>query len=323
MDEKIKDTPVALPDGLYAIIDTDRGEIILKLEFEKTPLTVTNFVGLAQGTIKTSKKEGVGFYDGLTFHRVIDNFMIQGGDPLGNGTGGPRYQFPDEFELTLNHSVPGMLSMANSGPDTNGSQFFITHIATPWLDNKHTVFGQVVTGQEVVNAIQQGDKIKHIRIERIGEKAKAFKADQEVFNKLLTEADKQEKEGQIDKKEAAIDFIKKEWPQAISTPSGLMYIVLNKGSGKESPVMGTTVTVHYEGFLLDRTKFDSSIDRGSPAQFSVGQVIQGWNEALMHMKRGEKRFLIIPPELAYGEKGYPGVIPPESYLIFEVELIDF
>jgi cyclophilin family peptidyl-prolyl cis-trans isomerase len=174
-----------LSDGLYAKIITSKGDILIKLEFEKTPLTVTNFVGLAEGTKDSNRGKGVRFYDGLTFHRVIPDFMIQGGDPNGNGTGGPGYTFPDEIYSTLRHDVPGILSMANAGPDTNGSQFFITHTKTPWLDGKHTVFGRVIEGQDVVNAIRQGDTINHIHIIRIGKKAAAFKADQVSFEMLL------------------------------------------------------------------------------------------------------------------------------------------
>ncbi|MHB8137819.1 MAG: peptidylprolyl isomerase [Smithellaceae bacterium] len=172
-------------DGLYAKVITSKGDILIKLEFEKTPLTVTNFVGLAEGTKDSNRGKGVRFYDGLTFHRVLPNFMIQGGDPEGNGTGGPGYNFPDEIDSTLRHDVPGVLSMANAGPGTNGSQFFITHTKTPWLDGKHTVFGHVIEGQDVVNAIRQGDTIKKINIIRIGTKATVFKADQDSFNALL------------------------------------------------------------------------------------------------------------------------------------------
>lgn len=174
-----------LADGLYAKIITSKGDILIQLEFEKTPLTVTNFVGLAEGTKSSNRGKGVRFYDGLTFHRVIPDFMIQGGDPDGNGTGGPGYTFPDEIYSTLRHNTPGVLSMANAGPDTNGSQFFITHTKTPWLDGKHTVFGHVIEGQDVVNAIRQGDIIKTIQIIRIGKKAAAFKADQVSFEMLL------------------------------------------------------------------------------------------------------------------------------------------
>lgn len=174
-----------LADGLYANLITARGDILIKLEFEKTPLTVANFIGLAEGTKESNRGQGSRFYDGLTFHRVIPNFMIQGGDPAGNGTGGPGYKFPDEIDPVLKHDVPGVLSMANAGPGTNGSQFFITHVKTPWLDGKHTIFGHVVEGQEVVNAIRQGDGLRTVKIIRIGDKAKKFKADQAAFDALL------------------------------------------------------------------------------------------------------------------------------------------
>jgi peptidylprolyl isomerase len=311
-----------LQDGLYAKMETSKGIIIIDLEFEKTPMTVANFVGLAEGTIEHSRQSNKHFYDGLIFHRVIKDFMIQGGDPLGKGTGGPGYQFPDEFHPDLKHSRPGTLSMANSGPNTNGSQFFITHKDTSWLDGAHTVFGHVNRGQDVVDAIRQGDRIKSLKIIRVGSKAKAFKVNQEIFDRLISESQKRGKELMKKARENALAVIKKQWPDAVTTKSGLKYVVHKKGSGK-SPQFGSSVTVHYTGRLLDGTVFDSSIQRGKPAVFKIGQVIEGWNEALLSMKKGEKRTLIIPPELGYGERGYPGVIEPNAFLIFEVELIDF
>jgi peptidylprolyl isomerase len=172
----------SLGDGLFARINTAKGDIVVRLEYQKTPLTVCNFVALAEGTMTAAR--GKPFYDGLVFHRVISDFMIQGGDPLGNGQGGPGYQFRDEIVSTLKHDGPGILSMANAGPRTNGSQFFITHKSTPWLDGRHTVFGKVVQGQDAVNAIRQGDRINRITIIRNGADAQAFKADQGAFDRL-------------------------------------------------------------------------------------------------------------------------------------------
>lgn len=314
-----------LADGMYAKFNTSKGEIVVRLEFEKAPLTVANFVGLAEGTKDSNKDKGVNFYDGLIFHRVIPDFMIQGGDPQGTGTGGPGYTFPDEFDSSLKHGGPGVLSMANAGPGTNGSQFFITHVPTPWLDGKHTIFGQVVSGQDVVNKISQGDTIKTLTIVRSGDKAKAFKSDQKAFDALLKkiEDDKLAKEkGEIEKQKA---IITKKWPNAVSTPSGLMYVVTQEGSGDATPQKGATVTAHYTGTLIEGTKFDSSVDRNQPFKFPVGmgRVIKGWDEAFLAMKKGEKRTLIIPPGLAYGARGAGGVIPPNATLVFDVELIDF
>lgn len=310
-------------NGLYAKIESSRGDIILLLEHEKAPLTVSNFVGLAEGVLGKSGKDGAGFYDGLTFHRVIADFMIQGGCPQGTGTGGPGYAFPDEIDSSLRHSCPGILSMANSGPNSNGSQFFITHTATPWLNDKHTVFGKVVEGQDVVDAIKQGDLIKSVEIVRVGSSAENFTVTREGFMDQVKNIDKKKRKKLANSQKKEQMEIANRWPDAIVTESGLRYIVENEGSGGPSPVMGTQVTVHYSGTLLNGSEFDSSYRRGQPAVFAVGQVIEGWNEALQSMTKGEKRTLIIPPQLGYGERGYPGVIPPNSFLIFTVELIDF
>ncbi len=311
-----------LKDGLYAIMHTSKGDIVLSLEYQKTPMTVCNFVGLANGELNTTEK-GKPFYDGLKFHRVISDFMIQGGCPKGDGTGGPGYRFPDEFVPELKHTGPGILSMANAGPGTNGSQFFITHVPTPWLDGKHTVFGHVVEGQDVVNSIQQGDKINKVEIVRVGKDAEDFEVTGERFATLVDEAEQRALKQREEANKKIIDEINNRFPDAIKTKSGLRYVINKEGDGKESPKFGQKVTVHYQGTLLNGRIFDSSIARGVPAEFKIGQVIEGWNEALVTMTKGEKRTLIIPPELGYGEFGYPGLIPPNSWLIFDVELLNF
>jgi len=310
-----------LPDGLYAIMDTDKGAITLFLEYKKVPMTVSNFVGLAEGALNL-QKPGIPFYNGLTFHRVIENFMIQGGCPKGNGTGGPGYAFPDEFDESLKHDRPGILSMANAGPRTNGSQFFITHVPTPWLNGKHAIFGHVVDGQDVVNAIQQGDKIKTVEIVRVGKDAEAFIVSRETFGKLVQEAEQKDIEREDAEKKKVQTEIKNRWPNAKELHDGLYMVVVKEGDGGKKPKYGQEVTVNYEGSLMNGKVFDSSYRRG-PTSFRIGEVIEGWNEALQLMTKGEKVTLIIPPELGYGTTGYPGLIPPNAYLIFDVELLRF
>ena len=306
-------------EGMYAKIKTNKGDIMLELEFEKTPLTVANFVGLAEGKIKNNKKEvGEPYYDGLKFHRVIADFMIQGGCPDGNGMGGPGYQFPDEIHPDLKHSGPGILSMANAGPGTNGSQFFITHKETPWLDGKHTVFGKVTEGQDVVDAIAQDDKIIEIDIIRKGVNAKKFDS-KAIFDKELEKLEKQAAE-KAKKAKEAIDALKK---GAKVTSSGLAYKIIKKGTGAKAEA-GKTVSVHYTGKLSNGTKFDSSYDRNQPIEFELGRgrVIKGWDEGISLLNVGSKATFIIPPDLAYGARGAGGVIPPNATLIFDVELVE-
>ena len=305
-------------DGLYAKIKSSKGDVLLKLEMEKTPGTVGNFVALAEGNLENSAKpQGERYYDGLKFHRVIPDFMVQGGCPLGTGTGNPGYSFEDEFHADLKHDRPGILSMANAGPGTNGSQFFITHVPTPWLDNKHTVFGEVIEGQDIVDTITQDDSIEKMEILRVGDAAEAFNA-VEAFRtfegdreRKIAEA-KEQMDAELDKLAAGFD----------KTESGLRYQIIQKGSGAQAS-QGKEISVHYKGQLPDGRVFDSSYDRKQPIDFTVGigQVIKGWDEGLQLLQVGDKARLVIPSHLAYGSQGAGGVIPPDATLIFDVELM--
>jgi peptidylprolyl isomerase len=319
----------ALGNGLFARITTARGDIVLRLEFQQAPLTVCNFVALAEGKMKNT--QGKPFYDGLTFHRVISktngddqDFMIQGGDPLGTGSGGPGYSFPDEFVRSLRHDGPGVLSMANAGPGTNGSQFFITLTATSWLDDRHTVFGRVIQGQDVVNATRKGDRIRSVTIIRNGPEANAFKADQAAFDALLKNAAGNAAARLRAEREANIARINAKYPNLTLTPSGIRYSITRQGSGNK-PAAGQTVEMLYKGLVVSDQIFDSTENRGNrPFRFRVGtkQVIPGWDETALDMRPGEKRLVVLPPELAYGERGAGnGAIPPNSFLIFEMEMV--
>ncbi len=306
-----------MQEGIYAKFNTSKGAILIKFTEDKTPGTVGNFVGLAEGKISNGAKgTGEPYYDGLTFHRVIPDFMIQGGCPSGTGTGSPGYQFEDEFHPDLKHNEPGVLSMANAGPATNGSQFFITHVPTPWLDGKHTVFGHVVEGQDVVDAIAQGDQIESLEIVRVGATAEGWDA-VAAFETFKSSGARRKEEAK-----AAFEAQLEAHSQGFEkTPSGLRYKILEAGNGAK-PERGDRVSVHYEGFLLDGTLFDSSVKRGQPIEFLIGegQVIPGWDEGIGLLAVGDKAELIIPSDLAYGSRGAGGVIPPNAPLRFEVSL---
>ena len=307
-----------MKEGIYAKIKTNQGDILLTLHYKKTPGTVANFVGLSEGKIDNSfKSKNEPFYDGIKFHRVIPDFMIQTGCPQGTGMGDPGYKFDDEFHPDLKHDKPGVLSMANSGKATNGSQFFITHVPTQWLDNKHTVFGEVIEGQNVVDKIKQDDQINSIEIIREGSEANSWNI-LEVFNEFKFQKEKEISEI-MQKNKQMIEEVSKGY---LETDSGLRYTVLSKGNG-DSPNKGDLVKVHYKGQLLDETVFDSSYKRNEPIEFKVGigQVIPGWDEGIMLLKKGDKARFVIPSNLAYGESGAGGVIPPNSTLIFEIELL--
>lgn len=327
-NEKMNEIPQIIqtqPDGIYAEMQTNKGSIFLTLHYKQTPVTVCNFVGLAEGKIKnTAKPVGVPYYDGIKFHRVIASFMIQGGDPQGNGTGGPGYSFDDEFSPELKHTGPGILSMANAGPGTNGSQFFITHVKTDWLDGKHSVFGKVIEGQNVVDAVQQGDSIVKLKIYRKGADAEAFTATQEMFDKLQAPL-KAAKEEKLNKQDFARndEEVLKLYPTALKTESGLWYVIEKPGTGVKASA-GKQVKVHYSGKLADGMEFDNSYSRKEPIAFQlgVGQVIPGWDEGIALMSVGAKFKLIIPSKLGYGPRGAGGVIPPNATLIFDTELME-
>ena len=313
-------------DGVFAIMETSQGDIVLELHYKQTPLTVTNFVGLAEGKLTAAK--GKTFYDGLKFHRVISkangdgqDFMIQGGDPAGNGTGGPGYKFPDEFVDELRHTGPGILSMANAGPGTNGSQFFITHVATPWLDGKHTVFGKVVAGQDIVNKTKQGDLIKKVTIVRQGEDAKNFTATQEDFDNRLVELKEKNRKAKEEAFKKTIEMVEKKFAGSTKTPDGIYYTITKEGNGEK--IGGRkTVTVKYKGYLMNDQVFDSS-EFHEPLEFITagGKMIPGFDIMVQDMKLNEKRTIVLPPDLAYGEAGAGGVIPGNAYIAFDVEVI--
>jgi len=335
-----------LNDGLYAQLETNKGDILIDLTFKETPVTVANFVSLSEGKNKDvdNQFKNKKYYDGLIFHRVIENFMIQGGDPTGTGRGGPGYNFKDEFSENLLHDGPGILSMANSGPKTNGSQFFITHKETPWLNGKHTVFGKVVKGQEIVDSIEQNDTIKSVTIIRNGRDAKRFNAPKIFSNhfkedKILEDKKAEElKNVKIGKKVA--HEAEKEY--SIKTNSGLQYTITSKGKDNIKVDDNKIIMTHYAVYFEDGTLLDTSIlevaekyqsvniakknaNGYSPIEARVGPkdaMIPGFKEGLKLLDIGDKATLFLPYHLAYGEIGREPQIPAKSNLIFEVEIVE-
>lgn len=343
-----------LGDGLFADIETTKGHIVVKLNYKEVPTTVANFVTLAEGKNNFVKVEykGKPFYNGTIFHRVIDGFMIQGGDPTGTGMGDPGYRFEDEFVPSLKHSKKGILSMANSGPNTNGSQFFITQVPTPHLDGRHTVFGETVKGEEVIDAIAKAPrngqnrpnediKIKNITIVANGKDAEKFDA-VKVFDSYFKSVAEREKEKEERVKRASAKFleeIKVQEPQAKVLPSGVKIFTINNGEGKQ-PKQTEFAMVNYAGYLRNGALFDSNIKEVEesygkyqamreqqngyqPIPFPYtpsAQLIPGFKEALLTMKVGDKIRVFIPATLGYGEAGAGDVIPPNSDLIFDIEI---
>lgn len=317
-----------LKDGLYADIETNKGDILLELYQEDVPLAVSNFVSLAEGdnTRVTDSLKGKKYYDGLTFHRVLKDFMIQGGDPLANGSGGPGYKFEDEFprdslgNLKYKHNAAGVLSMANGGPGSNGSQFFITHKATPWLDGIHSVFGKVESGQNIVDSIAQRDTIMRVSIIRVGSKANKFDA-AKVFETQLKNSVALKKKRIEEAKKAQIAYQKSQgFDDAKETPSGLRILTIKKGKGKKFSSK-VPVTMHYAMLLANGKMIQTTFER-DPFTFTLDKqpMIKGVNEAIVNMRQGGRVRLFIPYNLGYGKAPY-GPFPAESDLIFELEIL--
>jgi peptidyl-prolyl cis-trans isomerase A (cyclophilin A) len=310
-----------LPEGLYARLDTSKGDIVIGLEYGKAPLTTGNFVGLAEGKLDASR--GKRFFDGLVFHRVEPGFVIQTGDPLGNGSGGPGYEFPNEISDGLKYDSEGIVGMANAGPDTNGSQFFVTLRAAPELDGGYSIFGKVVRGMEVVRRIERGDRLAKVEILRVGSAAKAFKVDQMAWNARCAPLVAALRKAEEEKRAADIATIRRKWPDLVPNAEGVFRKTVRASAG-ESPKAGQTAQVRYKGMLLGGQIFDQSDLHGGIVDFQVGagRIIPGLDKALLTMRKGEKIMIVIPPELAYGARGTPGgPIPPDSFLAFEIELV--
>ncbi|WP_445732179.1 peptidylprolyl isomerase [Mariniflexile sp.] len=344
-----------LEDGIYAEFITTKGVMVAKLAYDKTPVTVANFVSLAEGTntMVDSAYIGKKFYNGTIFHRVIDSFMIQGGDPTGTGSGNPGYKFMDEFHPALKHNKPGILSMANSGPNTNGSQFFVTEVPKPRLDNRHSVFGELVIGLDVLDSISnvktgtnnkpvEDVVIKELNIIRKGNNANSFDAPK-VFINHFAKAEKLEKEKAAKTEailKASAEKFNKQKEQATTLPSGLQYIITEKGTGKkltETSKILTHYAVYFEnGQLLETSKLETAeafdmvneqrkaANQYQPIPADIGpnaRMISGFKEGLQQLSVGDKATLFIPYHLAYGETGNKS-IPPKTDLIFEVEIVE-
>jgi len=312
-----------LPDGLYGVIETSKGEIIIELEYQKVPLTVVNFVALVEGNMRTEDRKGLPFYDGLTFHRVEEDFIIQTGDPTAKGTGGPGYSFFDEFLPELRFDKKGIVGMANTGPNTNGSQFFITLDATEDLNDRHTVFGHVVKGIMVISKIRKGDLVKKISILRIGSDAEGFEASYITFGKLMDLYDLKKTEYIKKHNDLVLEKINYNWPDAIRGKKGIRYIIMSEGTGP-APQSDSSVTMKYNGSYVDGRVFIDWNDHGTPITFKVssGVIPEALIWVLLEMKQGERRIIIHPP-ISDGDNYKPeDLFPINSWLVYDIELID-
>ncbi|MDC7218362.1 MAG: FKBP-type peptidyl-prolyl cis-trans isomerase [Spirochaetales bacterium] len=312
----------ALSPGLYAVMETAKGEMVFELDYAHTPLTVTSFVGLAENTIDRPVRENTNFYDGLTFYRDIENYALFSGDPLNNGEGDPGYTLPREQDFVLSAAEPGTLVMTGLATESNGAGFFITKgEGDSFLDRIYTPFGRIVEGEKVLNKLTAGDKLTSLTILRRGAEAESFKTDNESFIMRYT-AGREKELVNLETEEADVAAVVRSLEGYSKTMSGIYYYTIYEGFG-DTPQMGDTVSVHYTGALPNGTVFDSSVERGQPYSITIGtdSVIPGWLEAILAMKTGEVRTIVIPPELAYGERGAGEIIPPNSWLIFQIQLL--
>jgi len=350
---------VQLQDGLYAEIHTSKGTIVARLEPSKTPMTVANFVGLAEGTIANRAFDaGTPYYDGSVFHRVVPGHVIQAGapDPNRSTARGPGYTFPNEIHADLSHDHAGALGMANGGPHTNSAQFYITLGDRSYLDGDYIVFGEVVSGMDVVNAVEQGDVIESVRIVRVGAEAETFHPDTAAFENMVAAAQERVENDAIDRRRLEREYLELTFAGVRSvSESGLQYIMQRRGAGPPTAA-GDRLSVRYvatalryrghmmgvEGPLFDAVRFASSAVDGTPQnsdlapnffEYEVGStaIVPGLDEAIADMLPGEQRIVIVPAELAYGRSGYYGpdragekrlVVPPSTIVVYGVEMLE-
>lgn len=354
---KSQKEPKITKDGLFAKIETSKGDMIVELYYKATPVTVANFVSLAEGknTLVADSLKGKKYYNNTIFHRVIKDFMIQGGDRTGTGMGTPGYRFADEFVDSLKFTKKGQLAMANAGPKSNGSQFFITHKETPWLNNAHTIFGQVIDGVQVIDSIAnvktvQADRpeqkvmIKNIEIIRKGSEAKKFNAGKYFEDFINQEAEKERIKAEEAKKKAEgfLSEIKTQMEKAQTYPSGLKVFKIKSSNGKR-PKIGDQVMINYAGYLAATGQLFDSNEKQIAQNHNVynaqrdqmggyapmpsiyspdAQFIAGFRDAILTMNVGDRVRAFIPSALGYGSQGAGGVIPPNADLVFDIEIVE-
>lgn len=339
-------------NGLYAEIHTSKGVIVARLEPDLTPMTVANFVGLAEGTIANAAFDPARpFFDGSAFHRVVPGHVIQAGIPASDRADAPGYSFPNEIHAGLSHDHAGALGMANAGPHTNAGQFYITLDDRSYLDGDYIVFGDVVDGMDVVMRIVQGDVVDSVRIVRVGAKAETFRPTTVSFQERVRAAARRVAMQAASKRRAEQEWIADNWPNASGAAGGVATVRLAEATGeplgsgpRRVRYMGTEVRyleslLGYSGPALELTPFGSGAD-GAPGYFDPARAFPfipgestinaGLDQVIADMMPGERRVAIVPAELGYGRSGFyapetPGeprfVISPNTMLVYEVEVL--